>query len=93
VKCWGWNPYGQLGLGNTTNQYSPAGPVDLGTGKTALSIVAADHTCARLSDGSLKCWGFNGYGELGLGDTTNRGDNPGEMGDNLPTVKLFSSVW
>jgi hypothetical protein len=43
--------------------------------------------CAILNDGSLKCWGGNGKGEPGLGD------DPSEMGDNLPTVKLFSSVW
>ena len=30
--------------------------------------------------GSIKCWGFNYYGQLGLGDTNNRGDGPGEMG-------------
>jgi hypothetical protein len=46
-----------------------------------------------LNDGSVKCWGGNGDGELGLGDTTSRGDQANEMGDNLPTVKLFSDVW
>ena len=30
--------------------------------------------------GSIKCWGYNKYGQLGLGDTNNRGDGPGEMG-------------
>jgi len=30
---------------------------------------------------------------LGLGDANNRGDGAGEMGDNLPTVKLFSDTW
>ena len=29
--------------------------------------------------------------ELGLGDTAHRGDNPGEMGDGLPRIRLFSS--
>ena len=63
--------------------------VSLGAGRTALQISAGYvHTCARLDDGSVKCWGYNGEGELGLGDTQRRGDGPGEMGANLPTVQL-----
>ena len=30
--------------------------------------------------GIVKCWGYNGNGELGYGDNINRGDNVGEMG-------------
>ena len=63
--------------------------VNLGTGRTAKMIGAGDHhTCAVLDDDSVKCWGRNDYGQLGLGDTSNRGDGPGEMGDNLPIVDL-----
>ena len=32
--------------------------------------------------------GYNGYGQLGLGDSNNRGDNQNEMGDFLPAVSL-----
>ncbi|WP_133131414.1 RCC1 domain-containing protein [Legionella yabuuchiae] len=96
VKCWGRNTSGQLGLGDTTNRGDGAGEmgdnlpaVNLGTGKTAIKLRAGDaHACAILNDNSLKCWGLNDSGQLGLGDTINRGDGPGEMGDNLPTVNL-----
>jgi hypothetical protein len=101
VKCWGWNSNGQLGLGDTIDRGD--GPndmgdnlpaVNLGTGKTASAVSAGGgHTCSLLNNGSVKCWGQNSSGQLGLGDTSARGDQPNEMGDNLPTVKLFSAFW
>ncbi|MBN1608163.1 MAG: hypothetical protein JW940_16135 [Polyangiaceae bacterium] len=98
VKCWGGNSSGQLGLGDSDNRgFDPdemgdALPaVDLGTGRTALAVSAGgSHTCALLDDHSVKCWGGNEYGQLGLGDTDSRGDDPGEMGDHLPAVQLGS---
>jgi len=96
VKCWGWNNNGQLGLGDTDDRGDASGEmgdnlptVDLGTGRTAIAISADDaHTCALLDNKSVKCWGYNFRGQLGLGDRDNRGDASGEMGDNLPTVDL-----
>lgn len=96
VKCWGVNASGQLGLGDRDvrgldleemGANLPA--VDLGPGRIAKDIaVGSAHTCAILDDDSLKCWGDNEFGPLGLGDTEDRGDEPGEMGLNLPTVDL-----
>jgi len=73
VSCWGYNAYGQLGDGTTTNRNTPTQTSSLGSGRTAVSItVGYRHTCAILDDGSVSCWGYNGYGGLGDGTTTNR---------------------
>jgi E3 ubiquitin-protein ligase HERC3 len=99
LKCWGNNAYGQLGLGNTAdrganqNQMGDNLPaVNLGTGRTAKSIVAGGfHTCALLDNDTVKCWGNNTQGELGLGDVMARGGSPNSIGDNLPAVDLGTS--
>lgn len=97
VKCWGpLNTSGQQGYGDTlphgqtVGQMGDALPyVDLGTGRTATAISAGvSHTCAVLDDGSVKCWGSNFVGELGLGNTVPLGGAPNQMGDNLPTLQL-----
>lgn len=36
----------------------------------------------------IKCWGQNDYYQLGDGTDQNRGDEPGEMGNQLTTVDL-----
>jgi alpha-tubulin suppressor-like RCC1 family protein len=96
VQCWGYNQDGELGIGDTTNRGATAGSmgdalpsVDLGTGHTALSVTSGDSfACAILDDHGVKCWGLNTAGQLGQGDTNNRGDRPGTMGDALPEVDL-----
>ena len=73
VSCWGYNAFGQLGDGTTTNRNTPTQTSSLGSGRTAVSItVGYRHTCAILDDGSVSCWGYNGYGGLGDGTATDR---------------------
>merc|ERR1719215_1660410 len=65
-------------------------PVDLGNERFATELAQSSdqHNCATLDNSQLKCWGRNQYGQLGYGDTDSRGDENGEMGDNLPAVDL-----
>ena len=51
------------------------------------------YACGVTTSDVVQCWGYNQSGQLGLGDTANRGDDIAEMGDLLPAVKLFSDVW
>ncbi|MEM8816652.1 MAG: hypothetical protein AAGE85_12575 [Pseudomonadota bacterium] len=97
VKCWGRNTDGQLGQGDLLprgDQPDELGDklpvVPLGSVNLAVTQLAAgtEHTCALIENGGVKCWGGNGFGQLGLGDTLDRGDEPGEMGFDLPFVDL-----
>jgi alpha-tubulin suppressor-like RCC1 family protein len=70
VWAWGWNYYGQLGDGTTTDRYTPVQVSDL-SGVTAIAS-GWYHTAALKSDGTVWAWGNNGFGQLGDGTTTNR---------------------
>ena len=63
LYCWGDNSRGQLGLGDTTQQNTPA---RVGTlGDWAQVAAGAGHSCALRRDGSAYCFGANDYGQLG----------------------------
>jgi hypothetical protein len=94
VKCWGDNAFGQLGIDNATDMGKTSGSmaqltgINLGTGRTATSIYAGyQHTCALLDNASVKCWGLNSSGQLGIDNNTTMGDDAGEMA-LIPTVNL-----
>jgi alpha-tubulin suppressor-like RCC1 family protein len=69
VKCWGDNSSGQLGTGATdVNLRSPAAVPTLASGVQAIAA-GASYTCALLSDGTVRCWGNNRSGRLGIDST------------------------
>ena len=97
VWCWGTNDSGRLGIGSTGgSSAAPVGPLDLGSGRTAKAICAGrSHSCAILDDGTVKCWGPNGNGQLGYGDTTTRDAPPAtpvDLGTGR-TAKAVSCKW
>jgi alpha-tubulin suppressor-like RCC1 family protein len=95
VRCWGTNRFGQLGYGHTasigeTETPAAAGPVDLGAGRKATAISAGElHTCARLDDDSVRCWGFGGNGRLGLCSVGTVGDD--ELPASTASVPLLTA--
>lgn len=71
MSCWGDNRAGQLGDASKTSR-AVAGPVSgLDSGVTAIAA-GADHACALLTDGTVKCWGSNDSGQIGDGTTVLR---------------------
>ena len=67
--CWGFNGYGQIGDGTTTDVSSPTAVSDLAT----VEQISADaYTSCAVASGDAYCWGYNAYGALGDGTTTGR---------------------
>jgi alpha-tubulin suppressor-like RCC1 family protein len=66
VKCWGRNDSGQLGNGLKTTSALPVTVTGLGP-NAAKVATGKNHTCALLTDGSVYCWGWNWYGQIGNG--------------------------
>src|SRR6266566_2068549 len=66
--CWGYNVWGQLGDGTTTQRSIPV-PV---TGGLRFAVVDAGSyfSCGVTTGGAAYCWGENLDGELGDGTTT-----------------------
>jgi alpha-tubulin suppressor-like RCC1 family protein len=89
TKCWGFGRDGRLGYGNEDwigDDEPPLGAVDVGGPVEQVSAGYA-HTCATLDGGSVRCWGYGQYGQLGYGNVENIGDDetPSSVGD----VPLF----
>jgi alpha-tubulin suppressor-like RCC1 family protein len=103
VKCFGLNDLGQLGqgnavpLGNNDGDIAAAPAIDFGAGLTPIGLSAGHgHACALLRDAGganhVRCWGDNQWGQIGRGDTSNIGDNGGEMGANLKDVPFGAGL-
>lgn len=93
VACWGDSDFGSLGYGNydtigDDELVTAAGFVDV-PGDVVQLAAGERHTCARLSTGAIRCWGYGSEGALGYGLPDWIGDNeaPSSVGEvNVPSA-------
>lgn len=87
VWTWGWNSFGQLGT---------PGPAPLGlvptqvpglSGVTSVAGGAWD-TLATMADGTVRAWGWNGFGQLGDGTTI---DHHAPIRSGLSSAKVTAA--
>jgi alpha-tubulin suppressor-like RCC1 family protein len=67
ARCWGNNLKGQLGTAVNDGTHNPTtSPVEV-PGLVDVGDITSgrEHTCTRTTAGRVKCWGFNGFGQLG----------------------------
>jgi len=96
LVCWGAASSGALGSGATTDIGNEPGEmgsalaaVSLSTSETAIAVSAGkSHSCALLSNNTLKCFGNGADGRLGQDSQTTLGDSPSELGTALPAINL-----
>lgn len=70
VRCWGDGRDGQLGSDSILGAVNGS-PVQVSRLNGVASIAAGSHhTCARMTDSTVRCWGWNIAGQLGNGTTT-----------------------
>lgn len=81
IWTWGGNVYGQLGLNDSTNYTNRSSPVQIGSLTTWSKVNAGKnyYSLAIKTDGTLWSWGYNTYGQLGLGDVDAR-SSPVQVG-------------
>ena len=99
LLVWGYNGYGQLGLGNTTQQNYPK--ISVGTAVSKLyypdnhyefNSTSYPYSTAYMkkTDGTFWCVGYNGVGQLANGTVTNSST---WIALTPPTGKTISNIW
>jgi alpha-tubulin suppressor-like RCC1 family protein len=92
MSCWGVNYYGELGLGVGGSPHPTPTAVQLGSFKAKAIALGMNHTCAIVDKTSeprsIKCWGHNDKGQLGINSMQSLGNTPNGMGNALQSVIL-----
>jgi alpha-tubulin suppressor-like RCC1 family protein len=93
VRCWGFNSFGQLGNDPDPGGFDPgrfeASPVGVQGLGDAIAIAAGrEHACAVRVGGTVICWGFNSFGQVGAAATNNIVTTPFQ----LPSISTAVAI-
>lgn len=72
AMCWGQNGFGQLGVGSTSNKNTPTAVLGLEKMRLTKITTGRGHSCVTTSLFEVYCWGYNAYGQLGIGSLESR---------------------
>ncbi|MCB0047357.1 MAG: hypothetical protein KDD92_18170 [Caldilineaceae bacterium] len=94
VECWGWNAYGQLGNDSFSDSWTSVFALSTGSDGWFGGDVASGfgHTCVNLASVTIRCWGWNEYGQLGDGTWLNHRKANGADGAYIVAGEIYASV-
>jgi alpha-tubulin suppressor-like RCC1 family protein len=71
IMTWGANGSGQLGLGTTTPSQQTQAVIPPNISNCVAIACGGNNTAVLIADGTMRIWGANGSGQLGIASTTN----------------------
>lgn len=89
LRCWGSNPYGEVGDGSTSGRSTPVNIV--GNHDYVDFWAGRWHNCGKRTDNKTYCWGYNSRGQLGDGSTSNR-NSPREVNTDIKIQQMGLGV-
>jgi alpha-tubulin suppressor-like RCC1 family protein len=91
VMCWGQSQYGRLGNGTTSAGAVTTPAIINGLANVTSVSAGATHTCASLSDLSVRCWGQDNWGQIGDGVSSGPSATPAVVNDHgYPLAQIMS---
>jgi alpha-tubulin suppressor-like RCC1 family protein len=95
MMCWVGNYFGALGNGTTGNGTDAANSTTpvfvIGISTATVPTAGGLFTCAMLSDGTVRCWGSNFFGQLGDGTNTDA-STPVQV-SGITTAGVDNVIW
>jgi alpha-tubulin suppressor-like RCC1 family protein len=93
VDCWGDNDNGEIGNGITAGGDVVTATAVRGLGNATDGAAGDYHSCALMHGGTVRCWGDNSEGELGIGSTDGPQSCGGDPCSSVPvTVKTITDA-